>query len=188
MDPRPSIAPAGRACKAELRYHARMRGGLLVAGIVILAGCSRRHRERAPGPPGSDAGAGLAVITERRAASQPCAPPDPAPLTGEGCNTSADCKGPGPTPRCVRALGRRQRNVCVSDDCQADAECNGGVCQCSAGHAPGNHCVGGNCRVDADCPGSACSPSLSQSPQGACGDPAADVVGYFCHTSTDTCH
>ena len=109
-----------------------------------------------------------------------------APDSGlpDQCNQDSDCTN-GKNGRCSYVRFGKQ---CSYDTCNIDADCaNGGVCVCrtSPTDTTNNHCVGGGdgaCRVDADCgPKGACSPSL-----GSCGT-YSGVVGYFCHSSSDTC-
>jgi hypothetical protein len=73
---------------------------------------------------------------------------------------------------------------CTYDECQTDADCNGGVCACGRDTTPpyNHYCVAGNCRIDSDCGGQYCSPSV---PLG-CGNHYR-YVGFYCHTASDEC-
>ena len=97
------------------------------------------------------------------------------------CTQHSDCTA-GVNGRCVGNGHDGWR--CSYDECFTDSECSGGaVCDCEGGWRTGaNACKAGNCRKDADCGGCGfCSPSL-----GGCGE-YGGVVGYFCHTTKDTC-
>ncbi len=107
----------------------------------------------------------------------------------EGCKSDKECAkevGAGRlNPRCnVRSSSRGPMlsiNVCVSDGCMSDADCQGnGPCQCNR---TGNYCAAGNCKVDADCASGFCSPSAADEGH-ACGGRDA---GFFCRTANDDC-
>jgi hypothetical protein len=60
--------------------------------------------------------------------------------------------------QCSLSAGFDQRNECVVDECDSDADCAGGFCT-PAGFAPGRSCVPAACSRDEDCtaePGGAC--------------------------------
>src|SRR5439155_1737546 len=127
--------------------------------------------DRPPGTCAADAGTGV-------------------PDAGLYCGKDTDCAS-GTNGRCLPG-GRLAGCLCSYDTCATDADCAqmGGPCECRPSTqgivAPtttaGNVCKAGNCRVDADCgSGGYCSPSL-----GSCGN-YGGVVGYYCHTTRDTC-
>ena len=96
------------------------------------------------------------------------------------CKADADCKQ-GVHGRCIGHGGGPAGCFCTYDKCSGDSGCaNGSTCACRDSPymgSSGNQCVPGNCRVDSDCgKGGSCSPSGAWS-----------VVGYYCHTPTDTC-
>jgi Cys-rich repeat protein len=90
--------------------------------------------------------------------------------------------------------GQIAGNFCSYDLCAADGDCaDAGVCLCGTSIGTvgsdgtpireGNRCVPANCRVDSDCgAGGVCSPTVGTS----CG-PRNGIVGYECHTPSDTC-
>ncbi len=129
-------------------------------------------------------------------------PADEPPTDGRGLLEHATAGRSGPdsgTPlqgaalgtngRCIAGGGNIAGLYCSYDACATDSDCaaaTGGVCECGAalgnGGRAGNSCLTGNCSVDSDCgAGGYCSPSL-----GSCGS-FGGTIGYYCHTSSDTC-
>lgn len=74
-----------------------------------------------------------------------------------------------------------QGTRCDYDACTSDLDCtNGGVCDCGSGEGATNRCVKSDCRTDSECGSSGyCSPSIA-----TC---SAQIEGYHCHSTADTC-
>jgi Cys-rich repeat protein len=166
------------------------------AAAMVLLGLFHCGGSTLPADPGPGDGghADTAPVNPDGMTPTPVAVHRPSPVacpstgaTGTSCARPADCATAaldGGALNCVRG-------TCSSDQCLSDTDCpNGGVCSCQggtrgfAGVSPGNLCVPANCRVDADCgAGGFCSPTVDAS----CGS-FYGIVGYYCHTSWDTCH
>jgi len=104
------------------------------------------------------------------------------------CSDDSQCTT-GTHGRCVDINGA-DGCECTYDTCGGDTDCpTGQLCACHGSgefYLAGNTCLAGNCRVDSDCECGTgyCSPSQTGAFDGhQCGG----VVGYFCHTATDTC-
>lgn len=96
------------------------------------------------------------------------------------CTTDSQCTA-GVNGRCIGSSGGPAGCGCTYDECASDSACpSGKTCACHGSpymYSSDNFCVAGNCRVDSDCGrGGYCSPS-----------PGISVVGYYCHTSNDSC-
>ena len=117
----------------------------------------------------------------REAASACPSEPRPPGYNGGGkpgeCGTDAECTA-GKNGRCQPPS--HELSTCSYDACMGDADCGlGKVCNCDG---RGNSCVAANCRSDADCAGLGCSPASIV----ACSK-GPTVVGYYCHTTKDSC-
>src|SRR5581483_7774230 len=96
-------------------------------------------------------------------------------------------------PRPIGCDGGQERDsndACFNDlDC-VSADAGNRVCSCAPASfqpSPGpgssvNTCVPGDCNVDADCPCGYCSPTFNERCPNLWG-----VVGYFCHSQSDSC-
>ncbi len=131
-----------------------------------------------PPPPGR-------VPLNHRAVARDCddvrARRDPGAEDWGECTAHEDCQD-GINGRCIG--NSHDSWYCSYDQCFADAECGGKVCECEGGfRSDHNVCLRvGDCLTDADCgAGGYCSPTL-----GDCGD-YDGTVGYFCHTPEDDC-
>ncbi|HVR00933.1 MAG TPA: hypothetical protein VMT47_02275 [Polyangia bacterium] len=180
---------------------AGVTGGAGTAGAAgMTGGAGTTGAAGTPGTGGSGGVGGMSgrVPQKHRAAAVACPTDRPAGLctapnvdAGFGCAKDADCTA-GTNGRCSSG-GRLAGCQCSYDTCSMDADCAqmGGPCECRSTAqgivAPAtttsvNVCKMGNCRVDHDCgAGGYCSPSL-----GSCGN-YGGVVGYYCHTTKDTC-
>jgi hypothetical protein len=164
--------------------------------IVLLAACGGRNLatpndsdlgDHLPTPPPPDGGPPkehrpTAGICPLRPAGMMC-PFDGVPPDMGGCRSDSDCSG-GVNGRCE---GVQAGCFCTYDTCQSDHDCKPNqVCACApplrSGSTLGNTCLDGNCHVDSDCGAYDCSPSLGP----GC-IPMLPLVGYFCHTASDTC-
>lgn len=111
----------------------------------------------------TDATPALPEPDRHRASAGPCDPErddtpfDPDMGPGGDCESHDDCTD-GENGRCTN-LGRW--TTCTYDGCFADSECGDTACICDGGSGGENVCMSGDCQVDADCgEGGWCSPSF----------------------------